>query len=91
MKHDRPEEQERGVIHESFAIGIKTAFATAVLGLALAGPMVGVTPPAQVAEAAAATGSRTIGDISASGLLFKVSLAAYHASLRPYNYCRYSV
>lgn len=82
MKHDQQDEQKR------FAIGIKTAFATAVLGLAFVGPMVGVAPPAQVAEAAA---SRTIGDITASGLVFKVSFVDYHASSCPYNCCRYSV
>lgn len=50
-----------------FSQGVKAALTSAAIGLALAGPMVSLPGPAQASD------KRTVGEISASGLVFKVS------------------
>ena len=54
--------------------GALAALGTAAMGLALVGPMVSLP------EVAAAADKRTIGEISASGLFFKVRLSSLLAS-----------
>ncbi|CAN0190215.1 unnamed protein product [Pylaiella littoralis] len=51
-----------------FAQGVKAALTSAAIGLALAGPMLSLPGPA------AALGKRAVGEISASGLVFKDKL-----------------
>ena len=59
-----------GGIANRFAEGVKAAVTVAAIGLALAGPMVSFPG---VAEAG---GKRSVGEISASGLVFKVRFRA---------------
>lgn len=54
-----------------FAQGVKTALTSAAIGLALVGPMLSLPTPAS------ASGKRAVGEISASGLVFKVSYLLY--------------
>ncbi|CAB1121474.1 unnamed protein product [Ectocarpus sp. CCAP 1310/34] len=51
-----------------FARGVKTAFTSAAIGLTLAGPMVSLPGTASAGD------KRTVGEISASGLVFKDKL-----------------
>lgn len=52
------------------AQGVKAALTSAAIGLALAGPMLSLPEPAAAAD------KRAVGEISASGLVFKVGQLA---------------
>lgn len=60
-------QEQRGGNTRSFADSVRAALTSAAIGLALAGPMVSLP------GGAAAAGKRMVGEISASGLIFKVS------------------
>lgn len=68
MSRGEGEEAEPGAAGPGrFAQGVKAALTSAAIGLALAGPMLSLP------GSAGAAGKRTVGEISASGLVFKVS------------------